>query len=63
MKKVNLIASKAVTLLMVTTISSLSYLSSVNNDKEKVFCYDHGGDEYYCFEKNMDVRCRYCTMK
>jgi len=54
-KKVNLIASKAVTLLMVTTISSLSYLSSVNNDKEKVFCYDHSGDDYYCFEKNMDV--------
>jgi hypothetical protein len=60
---VNLIASKAVTLLMVTTISSLNYLSSVNNDKEKGFCYDHGGDEYYCFEKNIDVICRYCTMK
>jgi len=61
-KKVKLIATKAVTLLIVTTISSLSYLSSVNNDKEKGFCYDHGGDEYNCFEKNIDARCRYCTM-
>jgi hypothetical protein len=49
----NLIVSIPVSFVIVTT-SSLSYLSSVNNDKDKGFCYDHvgdGHDGHFCFGK------------
>ena len=36
-------------------ISSLSYLSSVNTDKDKDSCYDQVGDGHFCFAK--ESRC------
>jgi len=35
--------------LLLVSILSLSYLSSVNGDKD--FCYDQVGDGRHCFEK------------
>jgi hypothetical protein len=51
MKKVNLIGSRPGALLIVTTISSLSYLISVNNNIIKGFCYDRINGGLFCFEK------------
>lgn len=42
-------------LLVMAIISSLSYLSSVNADKDKDLCYDQVGDGHLCFEK--ESRC------
>lgn len=39
--------------LLLVSILSLSYLSSVNADKD--FCYDQVGDGRHCFEK--EKRC------
>lgn len=56
MKKMKfIIQSLTVFLLVMSIISSLSYLSSVNADKDKDLCYDQVGDGHLCFEK--ESRC------
>jgi hypothetical protein len=50
-----IIQSITVFLVVMTIISSLSYLSSVNADKDKDLCYDQFGDDHLCFEK--ESRC------
>jgi len=42
-------------ILIVTTITNLGYLSIVNADRDKDFCYDQVGDGNICFEK--EKRC------
>ena len=37
--------------LVMVVISVISYLSSVNADKDKDLCYDQVGDGHLCFEK------------
>lgn len=44
-----------VIVLVMAIISSLSYLSSVNADKDKHSCYDQVGDGHFCFAK--ESRC------
>jgi hypothetical protein len=38
-------------ILIITTITNLGYLSVVNADRDKDFCYDQVGDGHFCFEK------------
>ena len=42
-------------MLIITTITNLGYLSIVNADRDKDFCYDQVGDGHFCFEK--EKRC------
>lgn len=49
------IQSIIVIVLVMAVISSLSYLSSVNADKDKDSCYDQVGDGHFCFAK--ESRC------
>ncbi len=50
-----IIQSIIVIVLVMAITSSLSYLSSVNADKDKDLCYDQVGDGHPCFEK--ESRC------
>jgi hypothetical protein len=47
----DLMVSIPVTFVIVTTIGSLSYSSSVNNDKDKGFSYHQASDGHFCFGK------------
>ncbi len=58
MKKNKLIVhSITLILLIVGTISILSYLSSANADSDKDFCYDQVGDGHFCFDTK--EKCKY----
>ena len=46
-----ILQSILVIMLVSITIHSLNFLSSVNANKGKNFCYDQVGDGYFCFEK------------
>ena len=46
-----IIQSIIVFVLVMAIISSISYLSSVNADKDKDLCYDQVGDGHFCFAK------------
>jgi hypothetical protein len=55
-KKTKLIIQSIIGIVLVMAIiSSISYLSSVNADKDKDLCYDQVGDGHLCFEK--ESRC------
>ncbi|MDP9306495.1 MAG: hypothetical protein M3O68_09165 [Thermoproteota archaeon] len=51
MKMKLIIESITVIILIVALIDNLSYLSPVNADKDKDYCYDQVGDGHFCFEK------------
>ena len=56
MKKTKLVIQSLIAFVLVMAIiSSLSYFSSVNADKDKDLCYDEVGDGHLCFEK--ESRC------
>lgn len=42
-------------ILIITTITNLGYLATVNADKDKDFCYDQVGEGHICYEK--EKRC------
>lgn len=46
-----IIESITVIILIVALIDNLSYLSPVNADKDKDYCYDQVGDGHFCFKK------------
>jgi hypothetical protein len=55
-KKTKLIIQSIILIVLVMAIiSSISYLSSVNADKDKDLCYDQVGDGHLSFEK--ESRC------
>jgi hypothetical protein len=55
-KKINLIVSRAVTFIIVTTISRLSYLSSVNNQNPMDFVMLKSSMDLLFLKKNKDGR-------
>jgi len=48
----NILLTFGIIALIITTITGLGYLDTVNADKDKHFCYDQVGDGHMCYAKD-----------